>query len=133
MRAQLIMLAAASLAFAPLLGSGSIFGQHLSGALAPIGVSVMAGAFLFGVGMQLGGGCGSGALFTAGGGSTRMMVTLIAFVAGSLAGSTHLPWWVAQPKITAISIYGELSWPGGMVLQLAFIAALAVTTIRIER
>ena len=132
-RAQLIMLAAASLAFAPLLGSGSIFGQHLSGALAPIGVSVMAGAFLFGVGMQLGGGGGSDTLFTAGGGSTRMMVTLIAFVAGSLAGSAHLPWWVAQPKIAAISIYGELGWPGGMVLQLAFIAVLAVTTIRIER
>ena len=132
-RAQLIMLAAASLAFAPLLGSGSIFGQHLSGALAPIGVSVMVGAVLFGVGRQGGGSCGSGALFTAGGGSTRMMVTLIAFVAGSLAGSAHLPWWVAQPKIAAISIYGELGWPGGMVLQLAFIAVLAVTTIRIER
>ena len=63
-----------------------------------------------------------------------MMVTLIAFVAGSLAGdSAHLPWWVAQPKIAAISIYGELGWPGGMVLQLAFIAVLAVTTIRVER
>jgi len=132
-RAQLIMLAAASLAFAPLLSGGSFFGQPLSGALAPIGVSVMAGAFIFGVGMQLGGGCGSGTLFTAGGGSTRMMVTLIAFVTGSLAGSAHLPWWVAQPKIAAVSLYDDLGWPGGMVLQLAFIAALAMVTVRIER
>ena len=132
-RAQLIMLAAASLVFAPLLGGGSFFGQPLSGALAPIGVSVMAGAFLFGVGMQLGGGCGSGTLFTAGGGSTRMMVTLVAFVAGSLAGSAHLPWWVTQPKIAAVSLYGEMGWPGGLAIQLAFIAALAVATIRIER
>jgi len=131
-RAQLIMLAAASLVFAPLLASGSVFGQSLSGALAPIGVSVMAGAFIFGVGMQLGGGCGSGTLFTAGGGSTRMMVTLIGFIAGSLAGSAHLPWWVEQPKIAAVSLYNELGWPGGLVLQLAFITALAVVTIRIE-
>ena len=107
-RAQLIMLAAASLVFAPLLASGSVFGQSLSGALAPIGASVIAGAFIFGVGMQLGGGCGSGTLFTAGGGSTCMMVTLIGFIAGSLAGSAHLPWRIEQPKIAAVSPYGEM-------------------------
>jgi uncharacterized membrane protein YedE/YeeE len=132
-RAQLIMLALASAIFAPLLGAGGAFGQPLSGALAPIGVSVMAGAFLFGIGMQLGGGCASGTLFTVGGGSSRMTLTLIAFIAGSLAGSAHLPWWLAQPKIAAVSLYGEMGWPGGLALQLAFIAALALATIRIER
>ena len=98
-RAQMIMLALASLIFAPLLSTGSVFGQQLSGTLAPIGVSVMVGAFIFGVGMQLGGGCASGTLFTVGGGSTRMTITLIAFIAGSLAGSAHLPWWLGQPKL----------------------------------
>lgn len=132
-RAQLIMLAVASVIFAPLLGAGSAFGQPLSGALAPIGVSVMAGAVLFGIGMQLGGSCASGTLFTVGGGSTRMCVTLIAFIAGSLAGSAHLPWWLAQPKIASISLYSEIGWPGGLVLQLAFIAALAAVTTRIEQ
>lgn len=99
LRAQLIMLALASLIFAPLLSSGSVFGQQLSGTLAPIGVSVMVAAFIFGVGMKLGGGCASGTLFTVGGGSTRMTITLIAFIAGSLAGSAHLPWWLGQPKL----------------------------------
>jgi uncharacterized membrane protein YedE/YeeE len=93
----------------------------------------MAGAFLFGVGMQLGGGCASGTLFTVGGGSTRMTVTLIAFVAGSLAGSAHLPWWLAQPKLAAVSLYGEIGWLGGLAIQLAFITALAMATIRIEQ
>ena len=37
---------------------------------------------MFGIGMQLGGGCGSGTLFTVGGGSSRMAVTLAAFIAG---------------------------------------------------
>ena len=132
-RAQLIMLALASAIFAPLLAAGSAFGQPLGPALAPIGVSVMAGAFLFGIGMQLGGGCASGTLFTVGGGSTRMTFTLVAFIAGSLAGSAHLPWWLAQPKIASLSIYNEMGWPGGLALQLAFIAVLALATIRIER
>ncbi|MGH8726104.1 MAG: YeeE/YedE thiosulfate transporter family protein, partial [Burkholderiales bacterium] len=61
-RAQLIMLAAATLLFAPVLAHGSWFGREIAGALAPAGVQVAAGAFLFGIGMQLAGGCGSGAL-----------------------------------------------------------------------
>ena len=48
--------------------------------MSPVGVSVVVGAFLFGVGMQLGGGCASGTLYTAGGGNTRMLITLIAFM-----------------------------------------------------
>lgn len=38
-----------------------------------------------------------------------------------------------QPTITAVSQYGEMGWLSGLVLQLAFIAALAIATIRIER
>ena len=47
------------------------------------------GAFLFGLGMQLGGGCASGTLYTAGGGNTRMLVTLIFFIAGSALGASR--------------------------------------------
>ncbi len=42
-------------------------------------VSVVFGAFIFGIGMQLGGGCASGMLFTVGGGNARMLVTLSFF------------------------------------------------------
>jgi uncharacterized membrane protein YedE/YeeE len=57
------------------------------------------GAFLFGLGMQLGGGCASGTLYTAGGGNTRMLVTLVFFIAGSALGAWHLPWWSAQANL----------------------------------
>ena len=42
---------------------------------------------MFGIGMQLGGGCASGTLYTVGGGSTRMIVTLAAFVIGSVVAT----------------------------------------------
>src|SRR5207247_7821126 len=71
LRAQMLMLAAASIVFFPALASGHLFGQAVRGSVSPVGVSVAAGAFLFGVGMQLGGGCASGTLYTAGGGNTR--------------------------------------------------------------
>ena len=79
-RAQLLMLAAATVLFAPVLSDGTAFGHPVVGAIAPLGIQVAVGAFIFGFGMQLGGGCGSGTLFTAGGGSARMVLTLVAFL-----------------------------------------------------
>lgn len=73
-QAQLLLLAVATVLFAPVLSAGAVFGHAIGGAWAPVGVSVVAGAFLFGIGMQLAGGCGSGTLYTAGGGNPRMLL-----------------------------------------------------------
>jgi len=56
LRAQMLMLAVATLLFAPMLASGEVMGRAVGGAVAPAGVSVLIGAFVFAVGMQLGGG-----------------------------------------------------------------------------
>lgn len=132
-RAQLIMLALASLGFAPLLEAGHAFGQPLNGALAPISVSLLVGAFIFGVGMQLAGGCASGTLYTVGGGSTRMVIVLGAFVAGSYLGTWHYGWWQERPAGDAISLYGDLGWAGGLAAQVAMLGALYLLTVMIER
>lgn len=56
LRAQMLMMAVACLLFFPVLASGtSIFTESVRGNVSPLGVSVVAGAFLFGVGMQVGG------------------------------------------------------------------------------
>lgn len=87
LRAQMVMLAIASALFFPVLAAGSLFGQPVAGLVSPAGISVVFGAFIFGIGMQLGGGCASGTLYTVGGGSTRMLITLAAFIAGSAIGA----------------------------------------------
>lgn len=83
----MLMLAVAVVLFFPVLASGMMFGTPVEGNVAPVGVAVIVGAFLFGLGMQLGGGCASGTLFTAGGGNTRMMITLLFFIVGSVIGT----------------------------------------------
>ena len=86
-RAQMLMLALACLVFIPLLAiKGPVLGMALRGSAGPVGVAGLVGAFLFGLGMQLGGGCASGTLYTAGGGNARMFVVLAFFVVGSLIG-----------------------------------------------
>ncbi|MCB8819527.1 YeeE/YedE family protein [Microvirga rosea] len=133
LRAQMVMLAVASFLFFPVLAAGSLFGQPVSGLVSPAGVSVVFGAFIFGIGMQLGGGCASGTLYTVGGGSTRMLITLAAFVAGSAIGAAHLHWWTALPSLPKISII-EVAGPWtGLAIQLAVFAAIAIVTIVFER
>ena len=61
----LIVIAVAALAIVPVAALSKNFG----GAIAPLGPSLIVGAFVFGIGMQLANGCGSGTLYTAGGGS----------------------------------------------------------------
>jgi len=122
--AQIAMIALAMLAFAPVLAAGRIFGHGVVGAVAPVGVSVVVGSFLFGLGMQLGGGCGSGTLYTVGGGSARMLVTLVAFSAGTFSGSLDLGFWLALPRLPAISLAAALGWGPALALQGAVLAAL---------
>ena len=133
LRAQLVMLALASVIFLPLLAEGTLFGRPIGGAIAPVGVSVLVGAFLFGVGMQLGGACASGTLYTVGGGSTRMLVTLAFFVVGSLLGSAHLPWWLGQPSLGAVDLGRALGMAPALGLQLAVFAAVIALSVVVER
>lgn len=133
MRAQLLMIAFAGVAMMPLLSAGSIGAQPLVGAIAPVGVSVLVGAAIFGFGMQLGGGCGSGTLFTVGGGSSRMLVTLVFFIIGAVIGTAHLPWWLGQAALPPISLGTALGLPAAIALSLAGLGLVALITVVIER
>ncbi|MCW4152149.1 YeeE/YedE family protein [Halomonas sp. 18H] len=127
-RAQMLMLGLAVLLFFPALDSGSLFGREVHGFIAPLGMSVVVGAFLFGLGMQLGGGCGSGTLFTAGGGNVRMIVTLAFFITGSVIGTAHFQWWQDLPALPPVSLVDTLGVGRGVSLNLALFAGIAGAT-----
>ncbi|MSO89693.1 MAG: YeeE/YedE family protein [Rhodospirillaceae bacterium] len=132
LRAQMLMVGIAAFVMIPLVTEGRIFGQILVGASAPIGVSVALGAAMFGFGMQLGGGCGSGTLFAVGGGSARMLVTLFFFILGSLLATAHLPWWLTLPSFPEYSLGANLGAFGGLAVTLLGLAAVAFLVARIE-
>ncbi len=131
-RSHIILLMLSSLLFFPVVG-GAFNEVNSHPALAPVGVSVLVGAFLFGIGMQLGGGCGSGTLYTVGQGQTDMLITITFFVVGATLGSYHLPWWLQQPNIGKISVISELGgWLPALLLQLAVLAVLYIIVRRME-
>ena len=125
-QAQLVMFALATCLFAPVLASGYVFDQEVVGAVAPLGWQVVAGAFLYGIGMQLGDGCGSGTLYTVGGGSLKMIITLCAFVAGSFWASLHMDWWQDLPSWEPVALGEAIGWPQAVATQLGALLVIAL-------
>lgn len=122
-RAQLLLLGLTSLLFFPILGQA--FPSIQAGAaLAPVGTSVLVGAFLFGIGMQLGGGCGSGTLYTMGQGQVDMLITLTFFIVGATLGTVHLDWWLSLPGYGSISVIAHFGWWQALLLQIVILAGL---------
>jgi uncharacterized membrane protein YedE/YeeE len=133
MRAQLVMLALACALFFPALGAGSVFGAPVRGDVSALDTSLVVGAFLFGIGMQLGGGCASGTLFAVGGGSTRMLLTLLFFIAGSVVGVAHRPFWTALPGLPAVSLVQAAGWKLALAGNFLAFALLWLVVAWIER
>jgi uncharacterized membrane protein YedE/YeeE len=133
LRAQMIMLAVGVALFFPALAGGSLFGNPVTGLVSPAGTSVIVGAFIFGIGMQLGGGCASGTLYTVGGGSTRMVVTLLAFIVGSVVGTAHMPFWSSLPQLKPLSVVKELGLAPALLLNWAVFALIAAVTVVVEK
>jgi len=123
-QAQILLLALTSLLFFPLLGN-ILPDIHVAAATAPVGISIVVGAFLFGIGMQLGGGCGSGTLYTVGGGHVVMLITLAFFIVGATVGSAHLHWWLnSLPNLGEISFIDKVGWIPALMIQLVVLSGL---------
>ena len=125
----LIVIAVAAVVIVPAAALAKNFG----GAIAPLGPSLLIGAFTFGIGMQLANGCGSGTLYSAGGGSGRMLIALLFFVVGSVAGSLSLPAFLALGGVDPILASDYLGPWRGLAATLASIALAAVLIVAVAR
>ena len=124
--AGLLVAMAAALVIVPV--SARIDGYY--GYVQPLGLPLLAGAAVFGLGMQLANGCGSGTLYAAGGGSRRMWVVLPFFCAGGLLGSLAVPAALALPTLPPVDFGGLLGPWGGLAATLALGGALVALLLR---
>lgn len=113
--AQLLLLGIAAALSMPLLAHY----PELSAALGPPSISLLVGAFVFGLTMQIADGCGSGTLYKAGMGVPLNMAILPLFALGSFFGSVHIDRWLAL---------GSLE-PAGLVQMMGPLQAFGLTCI----
>lgn len=136
LRAHMLMLAVASLLFAPLMAAGTtVFGGPLTGYVFPVGLSVAFGGFIFCIGMQLGGACASGSLYTVGSGQTSILITLAGFVIGSVWGAHDFGFWL-QPAFVwqTVSLADTaFGYTGALIFQAIIIGTIVTATYAVER
>lgn len=115
---QALLLALASLAAFPLMAQ---FGE-LHAALGPPSISLLVGAFAFGLTMQIADGCGSGTLYKAGLGIPLNVGLLPFFALGSFLGSVHLDRWLALGQIEPVSLQAQWGTTPALLMTLAGLA-----------
>ncbi|MDB2369235.1 YeeE/YedE family protein [Octadecabacter sp.] len=128
LRAQFVLIGLTALVSYPLIANGAA-----NGWVNPVNVSLIFGAFMFGIGMQLGGGCGSGTLFVVGGGSTRMVITLTFFIIGSVIGVAHLPFWFSLPSAGRFSMIDAFGAVGALIALFAIMGVLTFLALWREK
>lgn len=137
LQAHMLMFVISTTLFAIILSSGFSFtGITPVGYVSPVGVSVLFGAFLFGIGMQLGNGCASGTLYNLGGGSSSMILTLISFISGSTLGAYHFTFWMQDtPTLPPISLATStgLGYLGAWFVQIVVFIVIYWITIQIAK
>jgi uncharacterized protein len=129
-RAVLIAFAFTSIAFTAIKYGFFRVGMPIPGMgyVVPISVATGVGAFLFGIGMVIAGGCASGTLMRVGEGFQMQILSLFFFVVGSLWGAHDFGFWkrnfmLAGKKVFLPDVFG---WFGGLMVNLLIIIVLYI-------
>lgn len=109
-------------------------GLPLPGPVKPFGIITMVGAFIFGVGMVLAGGCACGTLARMGEGMARFLLVMVGLVVGASMGSFHYGWWRDNFLYSSpVFLPQVLGWPVAVAVQFLVLAGLFGLTVLIER
>lgn len=101
----------------------------------PISFATIAGAFLFGIGMVIAGGCASGTLMRVGEGFIMQILVLVFFIIGSLWGAHDFEWWSYHfiSKGKAVFLPDIFGWFGAVVIQLFVILLLYIAASKYKK
>ncbi|CAN8140482.1 YeeE/YedE family protein [uncultured Thiomicrorhabdus sp.] len=120
MRSHLLMLAVGGILFFPALA----LLPDLHGAIRPVGLNVLIGAFLFGIGMALVGSCSSGTIRHMGTLNLRFYWVFLWMVIGGTIAAALADWWQNLASLPSFSMALQLPWFVGLVAHLTVLGFL---------
>lgn len=136
-KAVLIAFAFTSIGFIAIMYGAHMKGLPIPGQsyVVPVSLATAAGAFMFGIGMVIAGGCASGTLMRVGEGFQMQIISLLFFVVGSLWGAHDFGWWKLNVimKGKAVFLPDLFGWIGAVVIQLLIIALLWIAADKWEK
>ncbi len=136
-RAVLVALALTTLGFAAIKYGYFAKGLPIPGMsyVAPISLATVIGAFMFGTGMVIAGGCASGTLMRVGEGFIMNIISMVFFIIGSLWGAHDFEFWKYNfiSKGKAVFLPDVFGWFGAVAVQLAVIGLLYIAAVKYEQ
>ncbi|MBN2866276.1 MAG: YeeE/YedE family protein [Thiotrichales bacterium] len=124
MRAIIVLLGVAILLFAPLLAIENIGNQNFTGFIRTLSLAVPIGAFVFGIGMQIGCGCTSGTLNRVGQIQALSFTTLFFMVVGGTLAAFTFEHWSTLPAVEPFAFQLQFGWILGLIVQMLLLAGL---------
>lgn len=108
------------------LKNNTIDYTRIPGAIDPVGLNTVIGAFIFGIGMTIAGGCASSVLMRIGEGHVLALVTLLGLFIGNTLGAKDYSFWydkiISKGKVVYFPEYMNLGIV--VILQMAVLLAL---------
>ncbi|SOD60506.1 hypothetical protein SAMN06297387_102153 [Streptomyces zhaozhouensis] len=134
LRAHTLLLGTTATLFALIIGTGSgLFGSEPAPSAGSLGIGLLVGAFVFAIGMQLGGACASGTLFAVGSGQTSIVLTLGGFILGSTLMAWQFDLWKDLPAFDPVVLSDHVGWFGSWGITLLALAGIYALTRAIQR
>lgn len=127
-KAVIITIAVATVTFAAIQYGAFLDGDAIPGNINPAGIHVAVGAFMFGVGMVIAGGCASGTIMRVGEGFMMQWLSLVFFIVGSLWGAKNYGFWQTKfmDKGTILFLPDAIGWFPALVVQFGLLLGLYV-------
>lgn len=127
-KAVITTIALATVGFSAIQYSAHLAGEPIPGNINPAGVHIAVGAFMFGIGMVIAGGCASGTLMRVGEGFLMQMLSLVFFIIGSVWGAKDFGFWERNfiEKGKAVFFPDAIGWLPSLVLQFGLLIALYI-------
>lgn len=97
----------------------------IPGSITSVGPHIMLGAFMFGVGMVIAGGCASGLLMRIGEGHALQWVVLLGFLIGNALGAKNYSFWYEKIIVNTKVVY----FPDYIDIRMVVIIQIAVLLI----
>lgn len=127
-KAVITTIAVATVGFAALQYGAYLKGDPIPGNINPAGIHVAVGAFMFGIGMVIAGGCASGTLMRVGEGFVMQWLSLVFFIIGSLWGAKDYGFWQTtfMDKGKALFLPDAIGWFPALVIQFGLLLGLYI-------
>lgn len=131
MCAQAVMLATAATAVTGIAALNvTVFGHKNIPVAGVIGLALPLGAFLFGIGMQIGASCATGTLFAVGTGHSAIGFTLFGFISGAVLYTWAFPVFRSWPATEGLLLSDHLGMAGSWATTILVLGLIAFAAVR---